>query len=157
MSNLKQRELTVGVVMLLAGAAYLLATHYVPDRPGVDSATVPTILGVLMCILGAVQVRAALALGREADRQQAAAAVDYGTTLKTVALIVAYTALLNSVGFLITTALYLFVQFVVLTPADQKPRYALYAAIALVTSVAVYALFRYAFDLVLPVGLIDLD
>ena len=157
MFTLKQRELTIGIVMLVAGATYLLATHYVPDRPGVDSATVPTILGWLMCVLGVVQVRTAYALRGEEARRPAEGPIDYTTTLKTIALIVVYTALLTSVGFLIMTVLYLFVQFIVLTPATQKPRYALYAVIAALTSVAVYALFRYGFDMVLPVGLLDID
>jgi len=156
MFTLKQRELTIGIVMLVAGAAYLLATHYVPDRPGVDSATVPTILGWLMCLLGVVQLRTAYALSGEEGRRPAEGPVDYATTLKTIALIVGYTALLTSVGFLIMTVLYLFAQFIVLTPASQKPRYVRYAVIAALTSIAVYALFRYAFDMVLPVGLIDL-
>jgi putative tricarboxylic transport membrane protein len=157
MFNLRQRELTIGFVMVIAGAAYLVATHYVPDRPGVDSATVPTILGWLMCLLGAVQLRAGFALKGKAAQQSAQGAVDYATTIKTVALIIGYVALLNTGGFLIMTALYLFIQFIVLTPTRRKPGYVLYAVIAVATSIAVYALFRYGFDLVLPVGLVDLD
>ncbi len=153
MVNLRQRELTIGIVMVIAGAAYLLATRSIPDKPGVDSATVPTILGVLMCLLGAVQLRTGFALTPGTKDE---AGIDYGTVLKTVALMLAYVALLNTVGFIVMTVLYLFVQFIVLTPADRKPGYALYAVIAVLTSIAVYALFRYAFDLVLPVGLIDL-
>lgn len=153
----KQRELAIGVVMVVAGAAYLLAGRHVPNKPGVDAATVPALLGYLMCLLGAVQLRTAFALGGEPEGGSPRASVDYGTTLKTVALIVAYAASLNAAGFLLASAVYLFVQFVVLTPADRKPAYVTYALIAIVTSVSVYVLFRYAFDLVLPVGLIDLD
>jgi len=154
MHSLKQRELTIGIVMVIVGAAYLAATHYVPDKPGVDAATVPFILGLLMCLLGAVQLGTAFKLGARAH--EATEPVDYGTTLKTIALVVAYMALLTPVGFLIMTALYLFIQFIVLTPAGRKPGYLAYAAIAVVTSVSVYMLFRYAFDMVLPVGLVDL-
>jgi putative tricarboxylic transport membrane protein len=157
MFKLKQRELTIGIVMVLVGAAYLWATHFVPDKPGVDSATVPTILGWLMCFLGVVQLRTAFALKGEAGAETVETPVDYGSLMKTVALIVAYAALLNTVGFLIMTVVYLFIQFIVLTPTDRKPAYVLYAVIAAVTAASVYALFRYAFDLVLPVGLIDLD
>jgi len=155
MQSLRQRELTIGIVMAVAGVAYLLATHYVPDKPGVDAATVPFILGVLMCVLGAVQIGTGLKLGAGAQ-EGTPEPVDYGTTLKTIALVVAYMALLTPVGFLVMTVVYLFLQFVVLTPAGRKPGYAAYAVIAVVTSVAVYALFRYAFDVVLPVGLVDL-
>ena len=155
MFSLRQRELTIGIVMVVAGAAYLLATHYIPDKPGVDAATVPFILGLLMCLLGVVQLGTAFNLGARAG-EAAEERVDYGTTLKTIALIVAYMALLTTIGFLIMTAVYLFVQFIVLTPADRKPGYVGYAVIAVLTSIAVYALFRYAFDVVLPVGLTDL-
>ncbi len=51
------------------------------------------------------------------------------------------------------TVVYLFTQFIVLTPVDRKVNYLMYAVIAISTSAAVYLTFRYAFDMILPVGL----
>jgi len=66
-----------------------------------------------------------------------------------------YVVLLGPVGFPIMTALYLYLQFIVLTPVNQKVRHLLYAAIAVVTSAVIYLLFREAFDLLLPAGLLN--
>lgn len=155
MNNLKLREVAVGIVMLLVGVAYLLATSRIPQKASIDATTVPTILGWLMCLLGAVQIGTALKI--PAGTERAPESVDYATLGKTVALIVGYVALLNTVGFVIMSVIYLFVQFIVLTPSGRKPSYVSYAVIAVVTTAVVYALFRYAFDLVLPVGLFDID
>ena len=54
------------------------------------------------------------------------------------------------------TVVYLIAQFIVLTPADKKPNYLLYTVIAVLTSACVYLLFRYAFDMMLPVGFLDI-
>ncbi|WP_313506270.1 tripartite tricarboxylate transporter TctB family protein, partial [Stutzerimonas kunmingensis] len=66
-----------------------------------------------------------------------------------------YVVLLGPVGFPIMTALYLYLQFIVLTPVDHKVRHLPYAAIAVVTSAVIYLLFREAFDLLLPAGLLN--
>ena len=67
-------------------------------------------------------------------------------------LVAAFVALLRPIGFPFAAALYLFFQFTVLTPADQKPRFGLYAILAVVCSVVIFVAFRYGFDLILPSG-----
>ncbi|MNE90686.1 hypothetical protein D3C80_1882280 [compost metagenome] len=52
------------------------------------------------------------------------------------------------------TAIYLYLQFIVLTPVDHRVNHLAYALIALVTSAITYLLFREAFDLMLPSGLL---
>jgi putative tricarboxylic transport membrane protein len=157
MINLKGREVAIGIVMLLTGAAYLWATSRIPPKAAIDSTTVPTILGWLMCLLGAVQLGTAIRMPAGDSGGQGAEAVDYATLLKTAALIVGYVALLNTVGFVLMTVLYLVLQFIVLTPAGRRPTYLTYVVVAVVSTVVIYALFRYGFDMVLPVGLFDID
>lgn len=67
----------------------------------------------------------------------------------------AYAAFLEPVGFPIMTVVYLFSQFIVLTPTDKKVSYPMYGAIAIITSAVVYLTFRHAFDMILPVGLLN--
>ena len=80
----------------------------------------------------------------------------YPTVWKTVGLILAYIALMQFVGFPIMTVVYLVAQFTILTPAGQKPNIISYTVIAVLTSAFVYLLFRYAFDMMLPVGFLDI-
>ena len=156
MADIRKREFILGIVMLVAGAAYLGATTFIPRKQFIDASFVPYVLGIMVCIIGALQLRAAAKLPATAKSEVPIAQVDYATVWKTVGLIVVYAALLSVVGFPIMTVLYLFAQFIMLTPVDRKPGYVLYGVIAVVTSASVYLLFRYAFDLMLPLGLLDL-
>lgn len=159
MGNAKKRELALGLVMLGAGLLYLLFTYQLPRRGAIDSAFVPYVLGFAMCALGAMQVVAArrlagAAAGNGGD-ETAAGRIDQATVLRTVGLIVAYVALIDLLGFPVATALYLYVQFLVLNPAGHRPPHWLYATIAIISAAVIHVTFRYGFDLMLPAGLLD--
>jgi len=163
MTTANKKELIIGVAMLGASIAYLVMAYRVPGHDGIDAATVPTLLAILLCLLGALQTLSAIgnrarpAAESDADspEQTSTSVVEPLTVLKTLGLILIYVVLLGPVGFPIMTALYLYLQFIVLTPADHKVRHLLYAAIAVVTSAVIYLLFREAFDLLLPAGLLN--
>ncbi|WP_278421818.1 tripartite tricarboxylate transporter TctB family protein [Stutzerimonas kunmingensis] len=163
MTTANKKELTIGVAMLGASIAYLVMAYRVPGHDGIDAATVPTLLAILLCLLGALQTlsaignraRPAAESDADAPEQTSASVVEPLTVPKTLGLILIYVVLLGPVGFPIMTALYLYLQFIVLTPVNQKVRHLLYAAIAVVTSAVIYLLFREAFDLLLPAGLLN--
>lgn len=163
MTTANKKELIIGVAMLGASIAYLVMAYRVPGHDGIDAATVPTLLAILLCLLGALQTlsafgsRAGPAAESDADapEQTSASVVEPLTVLKTLGLILIYVVLLGPVGFPVMTALYLYLQFIVLTPVDHKVRHLPYAAIAVVTSAVIYLLFREAFDLLLPAGLLN--
>ena len=161
MGNARKREFALGVVMLCAGLFYLLLTYQLPRKGGIDAAFVPEVLGVLMCILGIMQLVAAKRIAVAAADSEAsgnnveAKPVDYPTLLRTAGLIVGYVALLNFVGFPIVTAVYLYLQFLVLSPTGRKNPHLAYGAIAVVTAILIYVTFRFGFDLMLPAGFLD--
>ncbi|MAK87951.1 tripartite tricarboxylate transporter TctB family protein [Stutzerimonas chloritidismutans] len=163
MTTANKKELIIGVAMLGASIAYLVMAYRVPGHDGIDAATVPTLLAILLCLLGALQTLSAIgnrarpAAESEADapEQTSTSVVEPLTVLKTLGLILIYVVLLGPVGFPIMTALYLYLQFIVLTPVNQKVRHLPYAAIAVVTPAVIYLLFREAFDLLLPAGLLN--
>ena len=156
MDSYKRNELIAGVAMLGAGVAYLILTMNLPRRGTIDAAFVPWVLAVSLCLLGALQLWAWRTLpDKSAEPAEKTEAIDYPTVFKTLALVLLYTALMEPVGFLITTALYLYVQFIVLTPAEQKVKHLRYALIAVVSAVLIFYIFRHGFDLLLPVGLLD--
>jgi putative tricarboxylic transport membrane protein len=162
MATCKKKELLIGVAMLSAGLAYLVLTLKLPGHSGIDAAFVPTLLSGLLCLLAAMQVLSAFSTVENpandistADTTAPAIGSDVKTVIKTLALIVGYIALLNPVGFPIMTVIYLYLQFVVLTPLDHKVNHLTYALIALISSASIYLLFREAFDLMLPAGLLN--
>ena len=154
MSNIKKREFAVGLFFLAVGLGYLYMTSALPRKQFVDAAFVPYILAITMSLLGVFQLREAnrLVVGEASKTEDKA---DYRTVLKTLGLIIAYAAFLEPLGFPIMTVAYLFTQFIVLTPTDKKVSYPMYGTIAIVTSAVVYLTFRYAFDMILPVGLLN--
>jgi putative tricarboxylic transport membrane protein len=154
MDFIKKRETAVGAFFLVVGIGYLYLTSTIPRKQFIDAAFIPYILASTMCLLGILQIREAykLAAAKQSGKQDTA---DYRTVWKTLGLIVAYAAFLEPVGFPLMTVVYLFAQFIVLTPSDKKISYPVYAAIAVTTSVVVYLTFRHAFDMILPVGLLS--
>lgn len=164
MDTYKRKELLIGALMLGAGLFYLFLTINLPRKGSIDASTVPYVLAAGLCLFGVLQLflsRKATPPEVEADAetdepaQQAASAPDYATVCKTLGLVAVYIALLESVGFPIMTALYLYVQFIVLTPLEQKANHLLYAVIALVSSALIFVTFRQGFDLMLPTGLLN--
>ncbi|NDP38439.1 MAG: tripartite tricarboxylate transporter TctB family protein [Rhodoferax sp.] len=155
MADKKRMEFFLGLIMLFVGLAYLWATTAIPRKDSIDASFVPYVLGSICSVLGVLQLLAAAKLEARSGSNDNAEKVDYATVAKTVALIVGYVALLSSVGFPIMTVVYLMAQLYVLTPADQKPRWVLYATVAVVAAAGIYLLFRNAFDLMLPLGWLD--
>ncbi len=154
MSNIKKREFAVGVVFLAVGLGYFYMTSTLPRKQFIDATFVPYILAITMCLLGVFQLREARRLA-DSETSKTEDSADYRTVSKTLGLIVAYAAFLEPVGFPIMTVVYLFSQFIVLTPTDKKVSYPMYGAIAIITSAVVYLTFRHAFDMILPVGLLN--
>ncbi|AOE63063.1 tripartite tricarboxylate transporter TctB family protein [Pseudomonas corrugata] len=156
MDSYKRNELIAGLAMLGAGVAYLVLTLNLPRRSFVDAAFVPWLLAIALCLLGALQLWAWRKLpDQSAEPAEKTEQIDYPTVFKSLALVLLYTALLEPVGFIVMTVLYLYAQFIVLTPAEQKVKHLLYAFIAVVSSVLIFYIFRHGFDLLLPVGLLD--
>ncbi len=154
MKTQKMQDRVFGIIVLAVAAFYTVFTFLIPLKEGSDiinARTMPLLLAALMWILGVCQ----LVTARKADdKPLEKEARDLRTVLKTAVLIVVYIALFEPVGFLITTFVYLFLQFILLTPADKKPNYLFYGIVALVVSLFVYAIFRYSLDIILPQGLI---
>jgi putative tricarboxylic transport membrane protein len=156
MDSYKRNELIAGLAMLGAGVAYLILTMNLPRRGTVDAAFVPWVLAVALCLLGALQLWVWRKLpDKSAEPLEKPEAIDYPTVIKSMALVLLYTALMQPLGFVITTVLYLYAQFIVLTPADEKVKHLQYVLIAVVSAVLIFYIFRHGFDLLLPVGLLD--
>lgn len=161
-----KKELIIGLAMIGCSLAYLVMAYQLPDYEGIDAATLPILLAGFLTLLGVMQVFGALASKVPADaaaaepqRSSEAAAppkvVEPKTVLLTLGLILGYMALLGPVGFPLMTVVYLYLQFLVLTPVRQKANHLAYLLIAVTCSAVIFLLFREAFDLLLPAGLLN--
>lgn len=170
-----RKDLTFGIIVLAIGLIYSGLTLQLPRKGGIDSATVPSLLAVLITALGVIQIVGAVKLRRREEerakslKSEAMAAAgdaakdcgcavapaqrpDYKTVAITAVLIFLYVALLDHLGFLVMSALYLFAQITALTPVYVKKNYLLYAVIAVIASAGVYYIFLWSFDIMLPHG-----
>jgi putative tricarboxylic transport membrane protein len=156
MDRVKKRELLIGIAMLGAGLGYLSLTMGLPRKAFIDAAFVPYLLAAGMCLLGTLQLLAAWRQAAvKADAATPGTAPDYLTVGKTLGLIVGYIAILGWVGFPLATVAYLYLQFLVLTPLEQRVSHGRYLLIAVCASVFIYVVFRHGFDLLLPAGLLE--
>nr|WP_298145031.1 tripartite tricarboxylate transporter TctB family protein [uncultured Pseudomonas sp.] len=159
MDTYKKKELLIGALMLGAGLLYLFLTINLPRKGFIDASTVPYVLSAGLCLLGILQLLQAYKATPDtaaAENDEAATVgIDYTTVFKTLGLVAAYIALLKPAGFLLVTVLYLYLQFIVLTPLEQKVNHLAYAVIAVLSSALIYATFRLGFDLMLPTGLLN--
>ncbi|TWT06519.1 tripartite tricarboxylate transporter TctB family protein [Planococcus sp. CPCC 101016] len=77
----------------------------------------------------------------------------YKPVLISLALMIGYVALLSYVGFLIMTIVYIFLQMLLLSHITHRKVW-LFLLISVVTSAAIYYLFRNVFYVMLPTGII---
>lgn len=161
----KYRDAMIGGIIVLLAAALFLASLTVQSLalnlikadffPKLDAA----LLGILGLILLGDGLRKAK---RQLPEEPAEQAVNKGLTpgtrcmLETLALIAVYIFLLEPVGFMLSTFVYLVAQMLVLADDGhrRKKDLLLFIIISLVVAVGVYMLFTRVFYLMLPRGIL---
>ena len=72
----------------------------------------------------------------------------------TFAVIIAYTLVMQPLGFCLSTILFLFLQMLILAPADKR-NLLLFAVVAVAFTALVYVAFRVGLQQLLPRGIIE--
>lgn len=180
---MQNKELLVGVIFLVVGIAYFALAFTIPiyDAYGgssvVDSAFVPKVIGVLLIVLSVLQLVFASRASKnippaEPAAKSAEAAEEDGefkvedwdddaanrnadtkALIAIFAILIVYMALMSTLGFMISSALFLFATMMLLTP-KQKRKLPVIIILSVVVAVGVYYLFVYGLDMVLPAGMI---
>ena len=153
----KYGDLATGIVFLvIAVVFYVLAGQLPPSLlGGVGSDFVPKILAVGTGILSVLQIISGVKTmkkdfsGEAADEDRP----EYITVLATVAAFGIYVTVMEKVGFLISSIVYLFAQMVILAPKEKR-NFLLLAVIAVVFNIVVYFIFRNALNVMLPKGIL---
>ncbi len=158
----RKRDLYLGIGFLLFSIGVWIASfsikHLVVARIG--SAFVPQLAATLLALLSITLILQAIfqapastsRQGKLTEQDAEAASKRKKRVRLTFLLILFYLVLLEPVGFLITTTLYLFFQFWVLS--RRQPNLPLYGIIAISTSIIIYYLFVKVFVLFLPAGIL---
>ena len=108
----------------------------------------PMVIGIAMCGLSVLRLILAI---REKEQEAKKSDDDLLGGLGTLILIGAYCLTFDSVGFIISTMIYLFLQILLLTP-KAKRNWLVICLISVVAPFAFYALFVYLINTPLPRG-----
>lgn len=165
-----KNDLLTGLVFcLFSGIYFIMATQIaIPSSLKsslLDASSVPKLWGVMMFVLGVI------ILIRGVTKMNAAKKAGYCTpkggqfeklkkgiwearsAIAMFVILFVYIACLQSVGFLVSTIVFLFLEFFVLTRKEERKLWVI-ALMALVFGVAIYALFKYGFSMPLPRGIV---
>lgn len=153
--NWESKDTVLGIIMLLCGLIYGILVLKIPGTKSqlFDSRFVPSLISVLIIVVGVLQTGRGLKTPKEKTEEKE---FDKKTVVCTFALIALYIMLYSSVGFIITTFLFLFLEMNVLTPGYVKKNQIVYLVISLLFSVGIYYLFYFGFSIFLPGGLLDI-
>ena len=163
----KHKDTIVGVVVIALSVALFIATFFIKEftRTSLGADFVPRITAVIFAILGLVLILReckanALAAANPPPAKQEKKPVEkhgvQGLTavILNIALFTVYLLLLDRIGFVILTPIYIFLQILLLTdPAKYKLGW--YAVLSVVVGVASYYMFVNFFQVMLPNGILS--
>lgn len=163
----KYREIIGGSVFFLCAAAYYVMAFGIQQYGAndvMDSAFIPKVYGVLIMILSILQVVFGVLDLKKGESKEKSDETGNGLSVKqqlasaliTFAMLIVYVALLDSIGFIIMSSLFIFCMTLLLIPEEKRQRKQLImiAGIAVSFSVVVYLLFVEGFALTLPAGIL---
>ena len=162
MSFKKCRDLILGVVMLLFSGFYLFYAQQIKTRPKLtpsyaSAKIMPILLGVLLAVLSVVCIIQGIRQIKANKKEENGKKMDKGDLMAVVftfAVIIGYILIMPLLGFILSTVLYLFLQMLILAPAEKR-NYALFAIVAVVFTAIVFVAFRVGLQQLLPRGVIE--
>ena len=160
----KYGDIIVGVFFMLLSAAMLVMAKMLPKSTVMDIGPdfMPMCIGVMTFVLAAALVFLNIknmkiyVAQAEAEGPEKA---DYKRVLTSFIIILVYVFVLKSVGFIISTLVYLPVQMFILAPEERRGKknvIQLLLTDVLFTFVGFF-LFRYGFKIVLPAGIFTIN
>jgi putative tricarboxylic transport membrane protein len=161
----KYGDLFSGVFLLILSIALFIGSFGVKRLTisSIGSGFVPKVVAVLLAMVSIAIIRHGIIAARKkapAEKSKKTQCAPEETEklhvkglLGTLGLITIYIAAMAPIGFLITTAVYLFLQITVLATKEQR-KYPLFIIISILTSLSVYFTFVKVFHLMLPAGIL---
>jgi len=156
----RNKEAATGIFGIIFGAVLFILSYQVKDFAsiGVGAGFLPRISAVLFIIVGTfILLKGARsgtekAEGKPAEEKNGKTA-KLNPVLLSMLLLCTYVALLKPVGFIICSALYIFLQSIILSKGS-KQNYLALAAISAIASASAYVLFVRVFQVMIPAGLL---
>ena len=160
----KYGDIIVGVFFMLLSAAKLVMAKMLPKSKVMDIGPdfMPMCIGVMTFVLAAALVFLNIknmkiyVAQAEAEGPEKA---DYKRVLTSFIIILVYVFVLKSVGFIISTLVYLPVQMFILAPEERRGKKNVIQLLLtdVLFTFVVFFLFRYGFKIVLPAGIFTIN
>lgn len=160
----KYGDMIVGGFFMILSAGMMIMAKMLPKSTIMDIGPdfMPMCIGIVTFILAAamafLNVKNLKARTAEAEKVEKED-LDYKRMIISFMLILVYVYLLQPVGFIVTTILYLPFQMYVLAPDEKKTKKDIIqlAVITVIFTIVVFFLFRYGFKIILPAGIFTIN
>lgn len=156
----KYGDIVVGVFFMALAAMLMIMAQMLPKSKVMDIGPdfMPMVIGGVTFILAAILTILSIKNFKMHAKELEHAEIpdcDYKRVLSSIILVLIYVFILQPVGFIISTLIYLMLQMAVLSPDDERDAKHLIrlAIINVVFTLVVFFLFRYGFKIVLPAGI----
>ncbi len=153
--NSKQKDIIISIVFLLFGIGLYVASLSVTSliQNDVGPAFMPKIVAAAIIILAATKLIFALKNNSKSYVTKKEVDEDKKGGMLTIAALLLYVTLFDVLGFIVSTVLYLFAQFMILSNKNNR-KISLFGILAVIVPLIIYFTFVYGFDLILPSGVL---
>ncbi|MDF2890303.1 MAG: hypothetical protein K0R80_670 [Clostridia bacterium] len=154
----KYSGLITGTSFALFAIAYLVGSLFIRRNKAISIGAefIPELYGSILLFLAVCLIYQGIKAAKDFVPGEAEAGTkkDTKNVLLTFALIIAYVVLMQLMGFVFSSILFLVLMSMLLTPTDTKRNYLALVIYSVVLSVGTYYLFRNVMYIPLPVGII---
>ena len=153
-----KKEILSGVIFFLIAVALYAGSYaiVVTTNDAMGPQFFPRTVAVIMGLLAVVQVAGGLKKEKKEQGDEGTGGFN-ARAAATIAILFAYALLVQTVGFIIMTALYLMAQILLLLPEKRlksRKGIVITAVVSVVTPIFIYEVFYRAFSIFLPTGLL---
>lgn len=150
------KEYISSLIFLIFGIALYIGSNSITTfiENDVGPAFMPKLVGICIIALSVIKLILAYIEGKKSEDKEDKQSIklDKGG-IYTILLIFIYVLILEKVGFIISTILYLFLQIQILSKYDEHD-IKLKLAISIIAPIVIYILFTKGFQLMLPRGIL---
>ena len=155
------RDLILGIFLLALSVGYLIMAQQIKTRPKMvpayaNSQVFPTLLGILLAFLSVCLILQGVRNLKKdyEDDGKRMSKIDLLSITLTFAAMVVYIIILPSLGFILSTVIFLFAQITILAPKEKR-NLLLFAIVAVVFTILAFIAFRIGLSQMLPRGPIE--
>ena len=160
----KYGDIVVGVFFMALSAGMMDMAKMLPKSKVMEIGPdfMPMVIGAITFILAAIltvlNIKNMKMRTAEID-ESSIEDCDYKRVLLSALLVLIYVFVLQPVGFLVSTLVYLPLQMLVLSPDDQRGKKQMIQLLVIdvIFTLVVFFLFRYGFKIVLPAGIFTIN